>query len=57
MKQMFNEYLTYVSAKARLQKLNARFGGPSGAKRKLERIIRKYEAAYQHAEHSEAAHE
>lgn len=54
---MFNEYLTYISAKARLQKLNARFGGPSGAKRKLERIIRKYEAAYQHAEHSEAAHE
>lgn len=44
---MFNEYLTYMTAKARLQKLNARFGGVTGAKRKLERIIRKYEAAHE----------
>lgn len=41
---MYNEYNRYLAAKARLAKLNARTPGMTGAKRKLERIIRNYEA-------------
>lgn len=42
---MYNEYTRYLAAKARLAKLNTRNPGMTGAKRKLEREIRKFEKA------------